>query len=70
MAWGETLALSERTKMIEKLQKRLAELQQLAKQHESVLLQITGAIQEVTNMISQLEAENVAEKGQNHSLNP
>jgi hypothetical protein len=47
--------------MIEKLQKRLTELQQLAKQHESVLLQITGAIQEVTNMISQLEAENAAE---------
>jgi len=47
--------------MKEKLQKRLAELQQLAKQHESVLLQITGAIQEVTNLISQLEAENAAE---------
>jgi hypothetical protein len=45
----------------EKLQKRLAELQQMAKQHESVLLQITGAIQEVTNLISQLEAENAAE---------
>jgi hypothetical protein len=45
----------------EKLQKRLTELQQMAKQHESVLLQITGAIQEVTNLISQLEAENAAE---------
>ena len=45
--------------MKEKLQKRLAELQQMAKQHESVLLQITGAIQEVTNLISQLEAEDV-----------
>jgi uncharacterized protein YfcZ (UPF0381/DUF406 family) len=45
----------------EKLQKRLAELQQMAKQHESVLLQITGAIQEVSNLISQLEAENAAE---------
>ena len=43
--------------MKEKLQKRLVELQQMAKQHESVLLQITGAIQEVTNLISQLEAE-------------
>jgi hypothetical protein len=47
--------------MKEKLQKRLAELQQTAKQHEAVLLQISGAIQEVTNMISQLEAENAAE---------
>ena len=47
--------------MKEKLQKRLTELQQMAKQHESVLLQITGAIQEVTNLISQLEAENAAE---------
>ena len=45
--------------MKEKLQKRLTELQQMAKQHESVLLQITGAIQEVTNLISQLEAEDV-----------
>ena len=49
--------------MIEKLQKRLSELQNLAKQHESVLLQITGAIQEVSNLISQLEAENATEKG-------
>ena len=47
--------------MIEKLQKRLTELQQLAKQHEAVLLQISGAIQEITNLISQLEAENATE---------
>lgn len=47
--------------MKEKLQKRLAELQQMAKQHESVLLQITGAIQEVTRQISELEAEDAAE---------
>ena len=47
--------------MKEKLQKRLVELQQMAKQHESVLLQITGAIQEVTNLISQLEAEDATE---------
>ena len=45
----------------EKLQKRLTKLQQLAKQHESVLLQISGAIQEITNMISQMEVENAPE---------
>ena len=55
--------MSPYNNMIEKLQKRLSELQNLAKQHESVLLQITGAIQEVSNLISQLEAENAAEKG-------
>ena len=43
--------------MLETLEKRLTELQQLAKQHEAVLLQISGAIQEVTSLISQTKGE-------------
>ena len=35
------------------MQKRLAELQELAKQHESVLLQISGAIQEYNRLIAE-----------------
>ena len=37
----------------EQMQKRLAELQELAKQHESVLLQISGAIQEYNRLIAE-----------------
>ena len=36
---------------------RLAELQQTAKQHEAVLLQISGAIQEYTMVIAQEESK-------------
>lgn len=38
---------------IELMQKRLAELQELAKQHEVVLLQISGAIQEYNRLIAE-----------------
>jgi hypothetical protein len=37
----------------ELMQKRLAELQELAKQHEVVLLQISGAIQEYNRLIAE-----------------
>jgi len=38
---------------VEQIEKRLEELRSTAKQHEAVLLQISGAIQELTNWISQ-----------------
>jgi len=38
---------------LEQMQKRLAELQELAKQHESALLQISGAIQEYNRLIAE-----------------
>jgi hypothetical protein len=38
---------------LDQMQKRLAELQELAKQHESVLLQISGAIQEYNRLIAE-----------------
>ena len=45
---------------IEQMQKRLAELQELAKQHESVLLQISGAIQEYNRLIAAEESKAMA----------
>ena len=42
---------------VEQMKKRLAELQQTAKQHEAVLLQISGAIQEYTMLIAQEESQ-------------
>lgn len=47
----------------EQITKRLAELQELAKQHESVLLQITGAIQEYNRVLAELNegADNAAD---------
>ena len=42
---------------IEQMKKRLSELQQTAKQHEAVLLQISGAIQEYTMLIAQEESQ-------------
>jgi hypothetical protein len=42
---------------IEQMKARLAELQQTAKQHEAVLLQISGAIQEYTMVIAQEESK-------------
>jgi hypothetical protein len=38
----------------EQIAKRLAELQELAKQHESILLQISGAIQEYNRVLAEL----------------
>jgi prefoldin subunit 5 len=45
---------------IEQMQKRLAELQELAKQHESILLQISGAIQEYTRQIAEEQSKAMA----------
>jgi hypothetical protein len=42
---------------IEQMKARVAELQQTAKQHEAVLLQISGAIQEYTMVIAQEESK-------------
>lgn len=41
----------------EKITARIAELQNLAKQHESVLLQISGAIQELNTMLGEMSKE-------------
>jgi hypothetical protein len=41
----------------EQMQKRLAELQELAKQHESILLQISGAIQEYNRVIAEEQSK-------------
>ena len=38
----------------EQIAKRLAELRELAKQHEAILLQLSGAIQEYQNVLAQL----------------
>ena len=45
---------------LESMQKRLAELQELAKQHESILLQISGAIQEYQRLIAQEQSKAMA----------
>ena len=45
---------------LEQMQKRLAELQELAKQHESVLLQISGAIQEYNRLITEEQSKAMA----------
>ena len=42
---------------LEQMQTRLAELRELAKQHESILLQISGAIQEYTRVIAEEESK-------------
>lgn len=41
----------------EKITARIAELQTLAKQHEAILMQISGAIQELTNMLGEMSKE-------------
>lgn len=41
----------------DQIAKRLAELRELAKQHESILLQISGAIQEYNNILSQMSMD-------------
>lgn len=45
---------------LDQMQKRLAELQELAKQHESVLLQISGAIQEYNRLIAEESSQAMA----------
>ena len=40
----------------EQMKARIAELQAMAKQHEAILLQISGAIQEFTRIISEEES--------------
>jgi len=45
--------------MIEQLEKRLEELKSTAKQHEAVLFQISGAIQELTNWLAKEKANAV-----------
>jgi hypothetical protein len=40
---------------------RIVELQSIAKQHESILLQISGAIQEFTRIIEQEGSDHAAD---------
>lgn len=49
----------------EKITARIAELQGLAKQHEAILLQISGAIQEYQNVLAQASVE----KGEDDATN-
>ena len=42
---------------IEQMKARIAELQQMAKQHEAILLQISGAIQEFSRIIAEEESK-------------
>jgi hypothetical protein len=49
---------------LEQMQKRLAELQELAKQHESVLLQISGAIQEYNRVIAEEQSKAMSKEKQ------
>jgi hypothetical protein len=50
----------------DQIAKRLAELQELAKQHESILLQISGAIQEYNRVLAEMSqtkgADNAADQ--------
>ena len=41
----------------EKIANRIEELRSTAKQHEAVLMQISGAVQELTNILAQLSKE-------------
>ena len=41
----------------EKIANRIEELRSTAKQHEAVLMQISGAIQELTNILAELSKE-------------
>jgi hypothetical protein len=50
---------------VEKITARIAELQGLAKQHEAILLQISGAIQEYQNVLAQASVE----KGEDDAAN-
>ena len=48
----------------DKINARIAELQGMAKQHEAILLQISGAIQEYQNVLAQASIE----KGEDHEI--
>jgi len=41
----------------ERIAARIEELRSTAKQHEAVLMQISGAIQELTNLLAELSKE-------------
>jgi prefoldin subunit 5 len=41
----------------ERIAARIEELRSTAKQHEAVLMQISGAIQELTNILAELSKE-------------
>jgi prefoldin subunit 5 len=41
----------------ERIAARIEELRATAKQHEAVLMQISGAVQELTNILAQLSKE-------------
>ena len=41
----------------EKIATRIEELRNTAKQHEAVLMQISGAVQELTNILAELSKE-------------
>lgn len=49
----------------EQIAKRLAELKELAKQHEAILLQISGAIQEYNNVLAQMSQDKSQEGTEN-----
>jgi hypothetical protein len=49
----------------DKINARIAELQGMAKQHEAILLQISGAIQEYQNVLAQASVE----KGEDDAAN-
>ena len=51
---------------IEQIKARIAELQQMAKQHEAILLQISGAIQEFSRIIAEEESK---AKGDQDAIN-
>ena len=44
---------------VEQIEKRIEELKSTAKQHEAVLFQISGAIQELTNWLAKEKANAV-----------
>jgi DNA repair ATPase RecN len=41
----------------EKIASRIEELKSIAKQHEAVLMQISGAVQELNNLLAELSKE-------------
>lgn len=41
----------------DKITARIEELKTMAKQHEAILMQISGAIQELTNMLGEMSKE-------------
>jgi hypothetical protein len=49
----------------EQITARIAELQGIAKQHEAVLLQISGAIQEYQNVLAQASKDKGSEDAPN-----